>query len=175
MSDPRPEYEAKGEEAADPELLKFYGPVRPVMIHRAVLGSVERLMALLIENYNGKWPFWLNPRQAIILPLTTSETVLNWARHVKNVLLGNDDTVYVDIQAGIALSQPLRITGLSVDVDTSAQSLGKKIRDARAAGYGAILVIGDEDVKNQAVTFNKQSMTPADLRDHLRDMVDTFQ
>ena len=43
-------------------------PSRPVIIHRAILGSVERMMAILIENYNGKWPFWLCPRQACVIP-----------------------------------------------------------------------------------------------------------
>ena len=42
---------------------------RPVMVHRAMLGSVERMIAILIEHYAGKWPFWLSPRQAIILPI----------------------------------------------------------------------------------------------------------
>lgn len=172
---PAPEYEARGEETTEAGLLESYGPVQPVMIHRAVLGSVERLMALLIEKYNGKWPFWLNPRQAIVLQVTTSESVHDWAQHVRNVLLGNDNAnEYENLKAGNGVSTPLRLTGLSVDIDSSAQSLGKKIRDAKAAGYGAILVVGDADVKNQSVTFDKQSMAPADVRDQLRNMVDTF-
>ena len=43
---------------------------RPVMIHRAVLGSVERMFAILLEHYKGKWPFWLSPRQAIVCPIS---------------------------------------------------------------------------------------------------------
>lgn len=46
--------------------------VRPVMIHRAILGSVERMMAILTENYAGKWPFWLSPRQACVIPVLSS-------------------------------------------------------------------------------------------------------
>lgn len=42
---------------------------RPVIIHRAILGSVERMIAILTENYGGKWPFWLSPRQAIVIPV----------------------------------------------------------------------------------------------------------
>lgn len=42
---------------------------RPVMIHRAILGSVERMIAVLTESYAGKWPFWLSPRQAMIIPV----------------------------------------------------------------------------------------------------------
>ena len=43
---------------------------RPVMIHRAILGSVERMLAILLEHYKGKWPFWLSPRQAIVCPVS---------------------------------------------------------------------------------------------------------
>ncbi|BFG41051.1 hypothetical protein CerSpe_273250 [Prunus speciosa] len=50
---------------------------RPVMIHRAVLGSVERMLAVLLEHYKGKWPFWLSPRQAIVCPV--SHTALPYA------------------------------------------------------------------------------------------------
>lgn len=42
----------------------------PVMIHRAILGSVERMFAILLEHYKGKWPFWLSPRQAIVCPVS---------------------------------------------------------------------------------------------------------
>ena len=43
-------------------------PQRPVIIHRAVLGSVERMLGILIEHYGGRWPFWLSPRQALVIP-----------------------------------------------------------------------------------------------------------
>lgn len=43
--------------------------MRPVIIHRALLGSVERMIAILTENYAGKWPFWLSPRQAVVIPV----------------------------------------------------------------------------------------------------------
>lgn len=44
---------------------------RPVMIHRAILGSVERMLAILLEHYNGKWPLWLSPRQAIVCSVSS--------------------------------------------------------------------------------------------------------
>ena len=43
--------------------------IRPVIIHRAILGSVERMIAILTESYGGKWPFWLSPRQSIVIPV----------------------------------------------------------------------------------------------------------
>lgn len=174
---PAPEYEARGETTEDPDLLASYGPVRPVMIHRAVLGSVERLMAILIESYNGKWPFWLSPRQVMILTVNTSEPVVQWAEEVRNVLTGNDDKVYEDLQAGKLPSpeHPLRPTGLAVDVDSSARSLGSKIREAKTNGYSQILVVGDKDVENKQVSLGKERMSPAEMRDKMLNMVDTFQ
>lgn len=163
---PAPELEARGETTEDPALLAEYGPVRPVMIHRAVLGSVERLMALLIESYNGKWPFWLNPRQAIVLSVNTSKPVLDWAHEVRAVLLGVGDA------SDLGLANP---TGLAVDVDTTARPLGSKIRDARHAGYGQILVVGEDDVAKQQVSLGKERMSPLELRDRMRAMVDAFQ
>ncbi|KAH7155611.1 hypothetical protein B0J13DRAFT_230001 [Dactylonectria estremocensis] len=173
---PAPEYEARGETTEDPVLLAEYGPVRPVMIHRAVLGSVERLMALLIEKYDGQWPFWLNPRQAIVLTVNTSAPVLDWAEEVRDVLVGQNRKVYEQLEAGTlpGLADVLRPTGLAVDVDTTARPLGSKIREARKNGYSQILVVGDEDVKNKQVALGKERLSPEELRERLRAMVDTF-
>ncbi|KAF7550123.1 hypothetical protein G7046_g8117 [Stylonectria norvegica] len=174
---PAPEYEARGETAEDPALLANYGPVRPVMIHRAVLGSVERLMALLIEKYDGQWPFWLNPKQVAILTVNTSTPVLDWAEEVRDVLVGLNKKVYEQLETGVLPGQDdlLRPTGLAVDVDFTARSLGAKVRDAKKAGYGVVLVIGDEDTKHKQVVLSKEKMSPEDLRDKLRAMVDAFQ
>lgn len=60
---------------------------RPVMIHRAVLGSVERMFAILLEHYKGKWPFWLSPRQAIVCPVSKKSE--EYALQVCTLLLRN--------------------------------------------------------------------------------------
>ncbi|KAG5923634.1 hypothetical protein E4U53_003537 [Claviceps sorghi] len=170
---PAPEYEARGETTTDPALLAEYGPVRPVMIHRAVLGSVERLMALLIESCHGKWPFWLNPRQAIILTVNTSQPVLDWAHQVRDVLLGLREEPG---QPGQPIAHgPVNTTGLAVDVDDTARSLGSKIREARTNGYSQILVIGEEDVKNRQVSLGKERIRPTDLRRRMRNMADAYE
>ncbi|KAG6009128.1 hypothetical protein E4U21_003197 [Claviceps maximensis] len=170
---PAPDYEARGETTTDPALLADYGPVRPVMIHRAVLGSVERLMALLIESCHGKWPFWLNPRQAIILTVNTSQPVLDWAEQVRDVLLGLRKEPG---EPGEPVADgPVNTTGLAVDVDYTARSLGSKIREARMNGYSQILVIGEEDVKNRQVSLGKERMRPTELRQRMRDMADAFE
>lgn len=57
---------------------------RPVMIHRAILGSVERMLAILVEHYKGKWPFWLSPRQAIVCPV--SEKSQPYALQVRKII-----------------------------------------------------------------------------------------
>ncbi|OMH86063.1 putative threonine-tRNA ligase, mitochondrial [Zancudomyces culisetae] len=77
---------------------------RPVIIHRAVLGSLERMMALLIEYYEGRWPFWISPRQAIVIPTIDDSTsvkdkgiILEYADTVKRLLSGGSNSVkYLD-------------------------------------------------------------------------------
>ena len=142
---PAPELEQKGETTTDPALLAVSGPARPVMIHRAVLGSVERLMALLIEHYDGKWPFWLNPRQGIILTVNDNKPTVDWAYHTQSVLLSQTS---VDFGPG---SNPVQ---LAVDVDDSARSLPLKVREAKQKGYGVIMVVGPKNVAKGSVTVD---------------------
>ena len=148
---PAPELEKRGETTTDPQLLAEYGSVQPVLIHRAVLGSAERLMALLIEHYNGKWPFWLNPRQAIILTVNDTAPVVEWARQTQNFLLGVSPPSSTSTEA----ASP---TGLAVDLDDSARSLGLKVREAKVKGYGLVLVVGPKDVKNKTVGADAQGL-----------------
>jgi threonyl-tRNA synthetase len=107
---------------------------------------VERLMALLIEHYDGKWPFWLNPRQGIILTVNDSAPVTEWARNTQDVLLGR-----VSVDATKPLSSPSQ---LSIDVDDSARSLQLKVREAKIKGYGMIIVVGPKNVKKGSVTVD---------------------
>jgi len=171
---PAPEVEQKGETTTDPEQLAVTGTVQPVLIHRAVLGSVERLMALLIEHYNGKWPFWLNPRQAIILTVNDSEPVMDMAERTQKTLLGIDGQ-----------GSP---SGLAVTVDSSARSLPLKVREAKTKGYGMIIVVGPKDVAKGTVMVdatgvpqvgdqppekNKQ-MTPEELLQFMKAKVAAY-
>jgi threonyl-tRNA synthetase len=182
---PAPEFEKRGEATEDPKLLAEYGPVQPVLIHRAVLGSAERLMALLIEHYNGKWPFWLNPRQAIVLTVNNTEPVVNWARHTRDVLLG--------ISSPSSATEAASPTGFAVDVDGSDRSVGVKTREAISKGYGLIIVVGPQDVENQTVAVNaaalakpgdsaeqlkklrRMNMTPEEARTYMRSLVVNYQ
>jgi threonyl-tRNA synthetase len=138
---PAPAFEQKGLTTDEPELLAVQGPVTPVMIHRAVLGSVERLMALLIEHYNGLWPFWLNPRQVVILTLKDSEEVLAAADKAKEAITGIDENFRTNEGAVFPGER------ISVDIDSSAIPLGKKIAAAKKKRYAVIAIVGDRDLK----------------------------
>lgn len=109
---------AKDESAAaqnndDPDLPAGYA--RPVMIHRAVLGSLERVIAILTEHFAGKWPFWLSPRQVLIVPIMPA--VNDYALDVQSML---------------------KKSGLYADVDLSANTFQKKIRTGQLEQYNFI-------------------------------------
>ncbi|RYP44481.1 hypothetical protein DL768_009052 [Monosporascus sp. mg162] len=177
---PAPEFERRGETTTDPEKLAESGAVTPVLIHRAVLGSVERLMALLTEHYDGKWPFWLNPRQVMILTVNDSEPVVNLACQAQDVLMGRDGP------ANSALSNPSRLT---VDIDSSRRSLPLKVREAKSKGYSVIVTVGPRQVPNGTVTVEmagrersegtvehtREEMAPSDLLKLLKAKVDSYQ
>jgi threonyl-tRNA synthetase len=101
---------------------------RPVMIHRALLGSMERFAGILIEHYGGRFPLWLAPTQAVVLPVAD--------RH-------NDRAAEV--------ADRLRADGLRVRVDDRTESVGKKIRDAELAKAPYMLVLGDQEAESDSV------------------------
>ncbi|KAI0397476.1 threonyl-tRNA synthetase [Xylariaceae sp. FL0594] len=134
---PAPEFERRGEVCTDPAELAKMGPVTPVLIHRAVLGSVERLMALLIEHYKGRWPFWLNPKQVMILTLNKEEKVIERAREVRDILTGSEGNPNEPVAAP---------TGFVVDIDDRPQKIGAKMQQAKAKGYNVIVTIGPREL-----------------------------
>jgi threonyl-tRNA synthetase len=150
---PAPELEKKGLSTEDPALLDVQGPVIPVLIHRAVLGSVERIMALLIEHYNGHWPFWLNPRQLIILTVNDSKPVVDFAKDVKKKFQRFHKRDAMEPRDGDF--NPVVVgtgNGLSIDIDDSPRSLKKKISEAKRKRYAVIAVVGAKDVeKNRLI------------------------
>ncbi|HEX7245008.1 MAG TPA: threonine--tRNA ligase [Solirubrobacterales bacterium] len=103
-------------------------PHRPVMIHRALLGSMERFAGILIEHYAGRFPVWLAPVQAIVLPVAD--------RHA-------------DFAERVAAE--LRAAGVRVEVDARSESVGKKIRAAELGRYPYMLVVGDREAEAGAV------------------------
>ncbi|MGB7589382.1 MAG: threonine--tRNA ligase [Solirubrobacterales bacterium] len=111
---------------------------RPVMIHRALLGSMERFVGILIEHHGGRFPLWLAPVQAIALPV--SDLHKDYAKRV------------VD---------ELRQAGIRVSLDERSESVGRKIRDAELARYAYMLVIGERE--EEAGTVAVRSHEEGDL------------
>ncbi|GAB2906020.1 threonine--tRNA ligase [Streptomyces mayteni] len=103
---------------------------QPVMIHRALFGSIERFFAVLLEHYAGAFPAWLAPVQAVGIPI------------------GDTHVPYLQEFAAEA-----RARGLRVDVDSSADRMQKKIRNAQKAKVPFMVIAGDDDMANGAVSF----------------------
>ncbi len=103
-------------------------PHTPVVVHRAILGSVERFMAILVEHYAGAFPAWLAPVQVIVLPV--SEKFLDYAKD---------------------LGSQLEAAGLRFEIDDSNETLGKKIRNAEMMKIPFMLVVGEKEVEDKNV------------------------
>jgi len=105
-------------------------PHRPFMIHRALLGSLERFFGILIEHYNGNFPLWLAPVQIIIIPI--ADRHVDYARSLEKRFKEND----------------LRTT-----VDERREKMGYKIRDAEKHKVPLILILGDKELENQTISL----------------------
>ncbi|KFK26446.1 hypothetical protein AALP_AA8G249500 [Arabis alpina] len=124
---------------------------RPVMIHRAVLGSVERMFAILLEHYKGKWPFWLSPRQAIVCPISKKSEI--YALQVK---------------------ERIHQAGYYVDADISDRKIDKKVREAQLAQYNYILVVGETEAATGQVSVRLRD-SAAHLVKSIDDLLEDFK
>jgi threonyl-tRNA synthetase len=102
---------------------------RPVMIHRAPFGSLERFVGILIEHFNGAFPAWLAPVQAVLIPV--ADRHIDYARDV---------------------AQQLRDAGMRVEVDDSNNRMGAKIRNQTQMRVPWLLIVGDRDIEKSAVS-----------------------
>ncbi|KAH8726630.1 hypothetical protein GQ44DRAFT_679051 [Phaeosphaeriaceae sp. PMI808] len=109
------------------------GYARPVMIHRAIYGSFERFIAIVTEHFAGRWPFWISPRQIMVIPVMPS---------------ANDYVREVQAQ--------LRKHHLHADIDISGNTMQKKIRTAQLALYNFIMVVGAEEQAARAVNWRNR-------------------
>jgi threonyl-tRNA synthetase len=107
---------------------------RPVVIHRAILGSFERFIAILIEHYAGAFPLWLAPVQAILLPI--ADRHLPYAASVR---------------------EQLRHAGLRVELDERQEKIGYKIREAQLQKVPYMLVVGDREMETGTVSVRERS------------------
>ncbi|CAI5732296.1 unnamed protein product [Peronospora destructor] len=103
---------------------------RPVIIHRAIYGSLERFVAVLVEHYAGKFPFWLSPRQ--ILVVTVGAAFIDYGYEVKDAMFR---------------------AGFDVDIDDTGKTLNKKIREGQMAHYNFILVVGAHEKEARSVNI----------------------
>ncbi len=103
----------------------------PTMIHRAIFGSIERFIGILIEHYKGNFPFWLAPEQLRILPI--SDRHLTYARQVKTVIEKD----------------------FRVQIDLRNEKINRKIRDAEEEKVPFMLIVGDREEEQQAVSLRK--------------------
>ncbi|KAL9541921.1 threonyl-tRNA synthetase [Mucor bainieri] len=106
---------------------------RPVIIHRAILGSVERMMGIVIEHFAGKFPFWLSPRQVQVIPVAAA--FKDYAKEIVDKL--------------VAL-------GIFADADLSDNTLNKKIRNAEIAQYNFIFVVGEVEMTTRSVNVRNR-------------------
>lgn len=115
--------------------LKYVGEEsleRPILIHRAILGSFERFIAILLEHTNGKLPFWLSPRQICIIPVS-----LNFLNYAKSVKSNFDEYEIV--------------------LDDSTNTLNKKIRSAEKLKFNYIFVVGEQEEENNTINVRKMN------------------
>ena len=106
---------------------------RPVMIHRTIFGSMERFVAVLIENTSGKFPLWLAPEKAVVLPI--SEKFNDYAGKVLEILNNSD---------------------ICTLIDDRSEKIGKKIRDNELKRIPYLLIIGEKEVENNTIAVRKQ-------------------
>lgn len=127
---------------------------RPVMIHRAPFGSMERFVAVLIEHTGGKFPLWLTPDQAVILPI--SEKFNDYAQKVANELSQYD---------------------IRAIVDDRNEKIGRKIRDNELKRIPYLLIVGENEMNNNIVSVRKQGegvvgeQTPKEFADMINDII----
>ncbi|HHL73370.1 MAG TPA: threonine--tRNA ligase, partial [Bacteroidetes bacterium] len=105
---------------------------RPVMIHRAIFGSIERFIAQIIEHHGGRFPFWLSPVQIAVLPLTDAQAD------------------YAD-----AVTTRLKSMGFRAELDSRSEKIGYKIREAETGKIPYMLILGPKEVAAEKVAVRK--------------------
>ncbi|MFZ1522512.1 MAG: threonine--tRNA ligase [Candidatus Saccharimonadales bacterium] len=111
----------------------------PIMVHRAILGSLERFLVMLIEKTAGHFPFWLAPEQIRIV--TVNDKVNDYVKRVQDVL------------SNVVLMQPLKFNELRFSADLRKENLGKKIKSAEELKIPVIIIVGPKDEEAQTVSL----------------------
>ncbi|MBF2072626.1 MAG: threonine--tRNA ligase [Synechococcales cyanobacterium C42_A2020_086] len=131
---------------------------RPIMIHRAIFGSLERFFGILIEHYAGDFPLWLAPVQARLLPVSDEQR-----------------------DYATAIAQHLKQLGYRAEVDASGERLGKQIRTAELEKVPIVVVVGKREVENQTLSVRTRqsgelgSLTLSELQEKMQHAIQTKQ
>ena len=129
---------------------------RPVMLHRVVLGSIERFIGVITEHFAGAFPAWLAPVQVKILPVT--DRALDYAKELSDALDGQ---------------------GFRVEVDDRNEKIGKKIREATLEKVPYMIVVGDRDMENKTISVRTRAgedlgtMSLEEFSTKLKEVVDS--
>ena len=124
---------------------------RPIMIHRAVFGSIERFLGILIEHFAGKFPFWMSPLPIRLIPVTDRHSP--YAQKVMH---------------------SIRQAGFLCDCDSSAESVSKKVRNAQLLKVNYMLTVGDKEVENQTISLRtRNNVVHGEL--HLNDLIEKWK
>ena len=131
-------------------------PHRPIMIHRALFGSMERFFGVLIEHYAGAFPFWLAPVQVAVLPIT--DRINEYAEEVV---------------------KELRAAGMRVEANLRSEKVGAKIRDAQLQKIPFMLVLGDREMEQKVVAVRERTqgdigvMSLSEFKEKARGLIET--
>jgi threonyl-tRNA synthetase len=124
---------------------------RPVMIHRAIFGSLERFFGILIEHFVGRFPLWLSPLAVRVI--TVADRHADYAREV---------------------AQEITKAGFICDVDENSESVNKKIREAQMAQINYMLTVGDKEVENRKISLRtRDNVVHGEME--LSDFISTLQ
>jgi len=131
-------------------------PKRPIMIHRVVFGSIERFLGILIEHFGGKFPLWLAPTQAIILPM--NDSLINAAETLQAEFMNH---------------------GIRTELDRRTESLNKKIREAQLQYVPLMIILGQKEFQENKISIRtldgtvKNGLSKDEFFSHVRKCIDT--
>ena len=129
---------------------------RPVMIHRAIYGSLERFMGILIEHYAGNFPLWLAPVQATIIPVSIEH----------------------HLEEAQKLFERAKSMGMRVELDDRNESMGRKIRDSQTSKVSYQIVLGDNEIANNTLSVRKHGETKSldiDVEEFLKNTLEEIK
>jgi threonyl-tRNA synthetase len=127
----------------------------PVMVHRALMGSYERFIGILLEHFAGELPVWLAPRQVIVLPISDRHVAYGQEVHAR-----------------------LKAAGVRADLDERSESVSRKIRDAELRKVPFMLVVGDREQESGAVGVREHragDVGTSSLEDFLQRLTQTIE